>query len=75
MTLGGVTDEHIKSAAQSVASHKGQPWSQTEYNMVHGTTYWSLEEQGATPEQLDLFNKLCDEAPILAGGFNPWSGD
>ena len=75
MALGGVTDEHIQSAAKGVASYKGRPWSSTEYNMAYGTTYWSLEERGATPEQLKLFEKLCDEAPVRGGGFNPWSGD
>ncbi|MDD5628155.1 MAG: hypothetical protein PHU21_03760, partial [Elusimicrobia bacterium] len=72
---GGVTDEQIRSAARGVASYKGRPWSSTEYNMAYGTTYWSLEERGATSEQLQLFEKLCDEAPVRAGGFNPWSGD
>jgi hypothetical protein len=73
--LGGVTDEQIQSAARGVASYKGRPWSSTEYNMNYGMTYWSLEERGATPEQLKLFEKLCDEAPVRGGGFNPWSGD
>ncbi|MCX5795248.1 MAG: hypothetical protein NTY77_07140 [Elusimicrobia bacterium] len=75
MALGGVTDEQIRSAAKGVESYKGRPWSSTEYNMAYGTTYWGLEERGATPEQLKLFEKLCDEAPVRAGGFNPWSGD
>jgi hypothetical protein len=75
LALGGVTDEQIQSAAKGVESYKGRPWSSTEYNMAYGTTYWSLEERGSTPEQLKLFEKLCDEAPVRGGGFNPWSGD
>jgi hypothetical protein len=73
--LGGVTDEQIQSAARGVASYKGRPWSSTEYNMNYGMTYWYLEEQGATSEQLKEFERLCDAAPVRAGGFNPWSGD
>lgn len=75
LALGGVTDEAIKSAASGVASYKGRPWSSTEYNMAYGTTYWNLEERGATAGQLKLFEMLCDEAPVRGGGFNPWSGD
>ncbi|MBI5242016.1 MAG: hypothetical protein HY926_16200 [Elusimicrobia bacterium] len=75
ITLGGVSDEQIRSAAKGVASYKGRPWSATEYNMNYGMTYWSLEERGATPEQLKLFEELCDQAPVRGGGFNPWSGD
>ena len=75
IVLGGVTDEQIQSAARGTASYKGRPWSSTEYNMNYGMTYWYLEERGATSEQLKEFERLCDEAPVRAGGFNPWSGD
>ena len=75
LALGGVTDAQIQSAAKGVESYKGRPWSSTEYNMAYGTTYWSLEERGATPEQLALFEDLCAKAPVRGGGFNPWSGD
>jgi hypothetical protein len=75
IVLGGVTDEQIQSAARGVASYKGRPWSSTEYNMNYGMTYWYLEEQGATSEQLKEFERLCDAAPMRGGGFNPWSGD
>ena len=75
VALGGLTDERIRSAARGVAAHKGRPWSSTEYNMSYGMTYDSLERAGATPEQLQLFEKLCAEAPIIGGSFNPWSGD
>jgi hypothetical protein len=75
LALGGLTEEQIRSGAKGAASYKGRPWSATEYNMAYGTTYWDLEERGATPEQLKLFEKLCDEAPVRGGGFNPWSGD
>ena len=75
LALGGLTDEHVQSAAKGVASYKGRPWSETEFNMAYSAAYSSLEEQGATPEQLKLFEKLCGEAPVRGGGFNPWSGD
>jgi hypothetical protein len=75
LVLGGVSGTEIQSAAKSAASQKGRPWSQTEYSAALAMTYWRLEMRGATPEQLELFEKLCAAAPIRGGGFNPWSGD
>ena len=69
------TDDEVRGAAAFVASYKGMPWSQTEYNMCYYTTLERLKERGATEAQLALFKKLCDEAPLLGGRFNPWSGD
>jgi len=79
-TLGGkkapkVTDAEVRSAASGAISYKGRPWSQTEYNMGYYTALESLKSRGATAAQLALFEKLCAEAPIKGGSFNPWSGD
>ena len=70
-----VTDDEIASAAKSVASSKGGIWSQTEYNMAYYNTLESLKTRGATKKQIALFEKLCAEAPVIGGRFNPWSGD
>lgn len=70
-----VTDDEIASAAKSVASSKGGIWSQTEYNMAYYNTLESLKSRGASKKQLALFEKLCAEAPVIGGRFNPWSGD
>ncbi len=70
-----LTDDDIAASARSVVASKGGVWSQTEYNMGYYTTLESLKERGATEAQLALFKKLCDEAPIKGGRFNPWSGD
>ncbi|MBI3563782.1 MAG: hypothetical protein HY079_01140 [Elusimicrobia bacterium] len=70
-----LAEERVRGAAASVASYKGRPWSQTEYNMAYYTTLESLKKDGATKAQLALFEKLCAEAPIRGGSFNPWSGD
>ena len=70
-----VTDDEIASAAKSVASSKGGIWSHTEYNMAYYNTLESLKSRGATKKQLALFEKLCAEAPVIGGRFNPWSGD
>jgi hypothetical protein len=70
-----ITDESVRGAAASVASYKGRPWSETEYNMAYYTTLESLQKDGATPAQIELYKKLCAEAPIRGGSFNPWSGD
>lgn len=70
-----VTDDEIASAAKSVASSKGGIWSQTEYNMAYYNTLESLKARGATKKQIALFEKLCAEAPVIGGRFNPWSGD
>jgi hypothetical protein len=70
-----VTEERVRGAAASVASYKGRPWSHTEYNMAYSNTLESLKKDGATKAQLALFEKLCAEAPIRGGSFNPWSGD
>lgn len=72
---GKVSDDDIAAAAKSVASSKGGIWSHTEYNMAYYNTLESLKSRGATKAQLELFKKLCDEAPVIGGRFNPWSGD
>jgi hypothetical protein len=71
----GVADADIEKAAEGVISSKGRPWSQTEYNMGYYNTLENLKKRGATEEQLERFKKLCDDAPVKNGGFNPWSGD
>lgn len=70
-----VTDDDVRSAANGAISYKGRPWSETEYNMGYYTALESLKSRGATKAQLALFEKLCAEAPIKGGSFNPWSGD
>lgn len=70
-----VSEERVRGAAASVASYKGRPWSHTEYNMAYYNTLESLKKDGATKAQVALFEKLCAEAPVRGGSFNPWSGD
>jgi len=73
--VGSVEDEDVRSAAQGAISHKGRPWSSSEYGMVYGMGYSDLLLRGATAAQLKLFSDLCAAAPVRGGGFNPWSGD
>ncbi|MDD5657435.1 MAG: hypothetical protein PHF00_09310, partial [Elusimicrobia bacterium] len=75
LPLGGLSEEKVRAAAHGAISRKGRPWSSTEYNAAYAEAYWKLETAGATPEQMGLFQRLCDEAPVRGGGFNPWSGD
>ncbi|MBI5201728.1 MAG: HAD hydrolase family protein [Elusimicrobia bacterium] len=70
-----VTDEQVRAAARSTVSQKGGIWSATEYNMAYYFGEQHLREKGATEAQLALYKKLCDEAPVINGRFNPWSGD
>lgn len=70
-----VSDDEIRNWAKSVASNKGGIYSSTEYNMAYYNSYENLKARGASDSQLALFKKLCDEAPVLGRGFNPWSGD
>lgn len=70
-----MTDADIEASARSVVSSKGRPWSQTEYNVGYYTTLSYLKEHGATKRQIALYEKLCADAPIKGGSFNPWSGD
>jgi len=70
-----ITDERVRAAANSAIASKGRPWSQTEYNMSYYMALESLKKDGATPAQIALFEKLCADAPIRGGSFNPWSGD
>ena len=70
-----LTDDEIRASASSVISYKGRPWSQTEYNMGYYNTLESLKTRGATKVQLALYEKLCADAPVKGGSFNPWSGD
>lgn len=73
--VGAVSDESVAAAAKGAASYKGRPWSSTEYNMQSYYSRLSLEEAGATRAQLETFERLLAAAPVLGGGFNPWSGD
>ncbi|MBI5624747.1 MAG: hypothetical protein HY924_13290 [Elusimicrobia bacterium] len=75
VAVGGLSDAEVEASARGAASYKGRPWSSTEYNMNYSMTEWNLVERGATKAQLEKFRKLCDEAPVRGGGFNPWSGD
>lgn len=70
-----VTEDMVRAAAAHVIAFKGRPWSSTEYNSVYYPELERLKAEGATQEQIALFMKLCDEAPIKGGRFNPWSGD
>lgn len=73
--VGKVTEESVRASAAGAASHKGRPWSQTEYSAASYYARVGLETAGATAAQLALFDRLVDEAPVRGGGFNPWSGD
>ncbi|MBI5209620.1 MAG: hypothetical protein HY927_06550 [Elusimicrobia bacterium] len=75
VAVGAAADKDVEGAATGVASYKGRPWSSTEYNLVYHQAYMGLVARGATRAQLELFGRLCDEAPMRGGGFNPWSGD
>lgn len=70
-----LTDEDIRSTASYVISYKGRPWSSTEFNSVYYPALESLKAKGATKAQIELFEKLVNDAPVRGGGFNPWSGD
>lgn len=75
VVVGELSDGLIRGAAQGAAGMKGRPWSSTEYNANLASTRANLELGGATQSQLELFDRLADDAPTLNGGFNPWSGD
>lgn len=75
VAVGSVRDEQVRGYARGTASHKGRPWSSTEYNMSYAMGYDALAAAGATEAQLALYRELCDAAPVQGGGFNPWSGD
>lgn len=75
VAVGALSEDELTSAARSAVSHKGGIWSETEYTAQRSTIYRRLAMRGATPEQLERFDKLCDAAPVNGGRFNPWSGD
>ena len=75
VAVGSVPDAQVQSMSRGTISHKGRPWSQTEYNMVYGMGEHYLEVAGATEAQLKAYRDACDAAPVGPGGFNPWSGD
>ena len=70
-----VGDDEIAQAAKSVIASKGGIWSRTEYSMGYSNSIANLTKRGATKEQIARFRKLCDDAPVINGRFNPWSGD
>jgi hypothetical protein len=73
--VSGVPQKQVEDAARGLASYKGRPWSQTEYNMAWAGTESNLRKAGATIAQLELFRKITDDLPVVGGGFNSWSGD
>jgi hypothetical protein len=75
VAVGALSEDELTSAARSAVAHKGGVWSETEYTAQRSMIYWRLAMRGATPEQLERFDKLCDAAPVVGGRFNPWSGD
>ncbi len=70
-----LTDADIRASAAGVIAYKGRPWSWTEYNASYYPALERLRSRGATKTQIALFERLCAEAPIKGGSFNPWSGD
>jgi hypothetical protein len=68
-------DADVRARAAAVSIYKGYPWSQTEYNSAYYPALENLKSAGATDEQIALFERLCAEAPLRGGRFNPWSGD
>ena len=75
LLVGGLTNKHIRSKAREVAGTKGGAFSSVDYEASLYMAIWRLEKQGATPKQIKLFKKLCDNTPVIGGRFNPWSGD
>lgn len=75
VAVGSLPDEAVEASARGTASHKGRPWSQTEYNLVWSMGYDGLVKAGATQAQMARYEKLCADAPVRGGSFNPWSGD
>lgn len=67
--------EEVEQAARAVISHKGYPYSQTEFNCVYYNVLADLQKKGATKEQLQKFEQLVNNAPIRGGHFNSYSGD
>lgn len=70
-----ISDEAVKKLAERVILFKGRPWSWSEFNATKSNVRRHLAEEGAAPEQLEEFGRIIDEAPIIGGSFNPWSGD
>ncbi len=70
-----VSEAQIKLWAERSASSKGSPWSETEFNANNAQIRHCLVKDGATEEQLALYDKLVKEAPIRGGAFNRYSGD
>ena len=70
-----LSDKQVRQAADRVISHKGLPYSQSEFNMAHTNAWNWLKKNGATKRQMNLFEKLVKEAPTKGGRFNCYSGD
>ena len=54
---------------------KGGVWSAIDYEIQSSVTFDNLKKRGATAEQRARFRKLCADAPLIGGRFNPYSGD
>lgn len=65
----------VINAADEAISHKGYPYSRTEFDCVYHLALNNLSAQGATKEQIQAFKKLVNDAPIKSGRFNNYSGD
>ncbi len=70
-----VTEKTVADFAERAVTHKGLPWSETEFYAHTHELRRSLGRDGATSEQLALYDKLVAAAPVKGGRFNRWSGD
>lgn len=64
----------IESSKNGLASQKGMPWSETEYNMSLAFAVDSISAQYGEAAGQELRRQMAS-VPIRGGRFNPWSGD
>ncbi|MBS2039255.1 hypothetical protein JST97_30000 [bacterium] len=64
----------VASAKASLASQKGYPWSQTEYNCALASVMDHLASQHGDAAAQELMRQM-ESVPVRGGRFNPWSGD
>ena len=73
--VGLTNDEVIKRAMDFARSYKRRPYSASEFSEHKYYAHQSLIKDGATDEQIKLFNKTVNDMPVRGGGFNSYSGD
>lgn len=73
--VGSLADAKVQASAESTRRYKSKSYAASEYNLQVFLARFQIEMDGATQEQLALFDRLCAAIPNPDGFFSSRSGD